>query len=342
MRNILKRKPVIVGLIALVVIAIVAPVAIVSAAPTSSPQLSRPGSNFTSVQGVISSITSTGIVITTTASNGTTSQVSLAINENTNFNIHGIDWLSGSLNGETVSAMYKNNQTVTPPVASQITINMPKPTAPATSVFKNGAVQGTIASINSNTMTITLNAAGAGTLAANQKVVIVPSPVQATPNKNVAREQGTVASISGNTLTVTLTGTGTNTLTVGQAVNIMPNPMQGTANKIFAREQGTVATISGNTVTITLTGTSTGNLAANQKVFIVPSPVQGTQNKSVTREQGTIASISGNTVTVTLTGTGTVTLTVGQTVSIGPGMTPGVARPQNNNNGRFGGFTSRF
>jgi len=340
MRNILKRKPVIIGLIALAVVALVVPVAFVSAAPSNP--ASRPGSNFTTVQGVISSMTNTGIVITTTASDGTTSQVSLAINENTNFNIHGIDWLSGSLNGKTVSAIYKNNQTVTPPVASQITINMPKPTAPATSVIKNGAVQGTIASINSNTMTITLNAAGAETLAANQKVVIVPSPVQATPNKNVAREQGTVASISGNTLTVTLTGTGTNTLTVGQAVNIVPNPMQGTANKNFVREQGTVATVSGNTVTITLTGTGTGNLAANQKVVIVSSPVQGTTNKNVTRVEGTIASISGNTVTVTLTGTGTVTLTVGQTVSIGPGMTPGVARPQNNNNGRFGGFPSRF
>jgi len=245
MRNILKRKPVIIGLIALAVVALVVPVAFVSAAPSNP--TSRPGSNITTVQGVISSITSTEIVIKTTASDGTPSQLSLAIDGNTNFNIHGIDWLSGSLNGKTVSAIYKNNQTVTPPVASQITINMPKPTAPAASALKKGEmVQGTIASINSNTMTITLNATGAGTLAANQKVVIVPSPVQSTPNKNIAREQGTVVTISGNT------------------------------------------------------------------------------------------------VTVTLTGTGTVTFTVGQTVSIGQGMTPGVARPQNNNNGRFGGFPSRF
>jgi hypothetical protein len=226
MRNILKRKPVIIGLIALAVVALVVPVAFVSAAPSNP--TSRPGSNITTVQGVISSITSTEIVIKTTASDGTPSQLSLAIDGNTNFNIHGIDWLSGSLNGKTVSAIYKNNQTVTPPVASQITINMPKPTAPAASALKKGAmVQGTIASINSNTMTITLNATGAGTLAANQKVFIMAVPVQGAVDKKMTREQGTVASINGNTLTITMTDNGTVNLIVGQTVNIGPGLTMG-------------------------------------------------------------------------------------------------------------------
>lgn len=226
MINFLKRKPIIIGLIALAVVALVVPVAIVSAAPANSS--SRPGSNVTVVQGVISSITSTGIVITTTASDGTTSEVSLAIDSNTDFNIHGVDWLSSSLNGKTVIASYKNNQTVTLPVAGQITINMPKPTVPATSITRMGMmVQGTIASITGNTLTITLTGTNSGNLAANQKVFIMAIPVQGATGKKITGEQGTVTSISGNTLTITLSGTGSTTLTIGQMVNIGPGMGMG-------------------------------------------------------------------------------------------------------------------
>jgi len=126
----LKRKSVIIGIIAFIVVALAVALAVPAFAAGGTPS-SPPGpqgKNFTTVQGTITSIGSGKIVIATT---GTPGSVTLSMDDSTNLSVHGGVWSNLSeLNGKPVTAIYKNNQTGTP-VASQIMINMPKPIASA-------------------------------------------------------------------------------------------------------------------------------------------------------------------------------------------------------------------
>ncbi len=89
--------------------------------------------NVTRVTGTIYSVYSNSSGSFITINTGTTSApvyVTLALGNNTNFTIHGVTWLpiTGiSLDGLPVTAVYNNNQAVTPPVASQVMISMPSP-----------------------------------------------------------------------------------------------------------------------------------------------------------------------------------------------------------------------
>jgi hypothetical protein len=125
MIKIFKRKPIIIGSIILVVIALAAAFTVPALAfgKMSANAAFAPDRNMTMVKGTVSSISSSQIVIDTTE---TPNQVTLALDSNTNFSMHGVDWLTpDALAGKTVTAVYKNNQTATPPVASQIVIDMP-------------------------------------------------------------------------------------------------------------------------------------------------------------------------------------------------------------------------
>ncbi len=124
----LKRKPVIIGIISFIAIALALaftiPAFAAGGSPPSAPTFA-PDKNFTVVQGTINKIDSGQIEINIPNS---TNPVILGLDSNTNFAMHGVDWFNPAvLAGKPVTAIYKNNQSVTPPVASQIMINMPKP-----------------------------------------------------------------------------------------------------------------------------------------------------------------------------------------------------------------------
>jgi hypothetical protein len=125
MINKLKRKPIIIGVIVLVVIALAAAFTVPAFAfgKMSANAAFAPDRNITMVKGTVSNINSSQIVIDTAE---TPNQVTLALDSNTNFSMHGVDWLTpNALAGKPVTAIYKNDQTATPPVASQIIIDMP-------------------------------------------------------------------------------------------------------------------------------------------------------------------------------------------------------------------------
>jgi len=237
----LKRKPVIIGILSFIAVAMVAgfavPAIAAGAAPPWAPKAGV-NANVTVVQGT--SFTITGATIMINTSSGT---VPLGIGPSTNFNAHGNGWLpTGGLTNEPVTAVYKNPQTVTPPVASQIMINMPPKPTPGT--LTPGAT------------------------------------VPGGPGKSFMRTQGTVTTLSGTptptSVTITLT-TSVGSLKVGQPVVIIPTPIQGTPNTKFNAVQGTVATIStGTPITVTVTLTNgVGSLTNGQTVDIAHGMVPG-------------------------------------------------------------------
>jgi len=153
----LKRKPIIIGSIIFIVIALVAAFTVpaLAAGKMSVNAIPVPDKNITMVKGTVSSINSSQIVINTT---GTPNQVTLALDSSTNFSLHGIDWLTpDALAGKSVTAVYKNNQTATPPIASQIMIDMPDKAEmlPKLQPVQNMAnVQGTLSVNNDGSITI--------------------------------------------------------------------------------------------------------------------------------------------------------------------------------------------
>ena len=135
----IQRKFIFIGILSILVIALVAVFAIPTIAAGPFPWGPGDGANknMTSVQGTITAISSDSITIGGTV---------LGLNSSTNFTIHGNSWVGGgSLLNEPATASY--DKTVTPPVASQVMINMPTP-APGTGKpqpNKNlGTVQGTL------------------------------------------------------------------------------------------------------------------------------------------------------------------------------------------------------
>ena len=234
----LKRKPVIIGIICFIVVALVLGLTVPAMAAGSPPWAPRAGGNKnnTVVQGTITALSSTSITITPTSG----SAVTLTLNSSTNFNIHGNSWLtSAPLIGDSVTATY--NQTVTPLVASQVMINMPAVTPntvnpPANRNFARA--QGTISTLGTTTgsiMSITLTSNATGTFTSGQTVSVVASPSsgtpRTTPGNNFARAQGTISTLgttTGSIMSITLTSNATGTFTSGETVSIIPSPPSGT------------------------------------------------------------------------------------------------------------------
>ncbi len=234
----LKRKPVLIGIISLIVVALVVGFTIPAMAAVSPPRTSGAGGNknTTVVRGTITSLGSTSITITPTSG----SAVTLTLNSSTNFNIHGNNWLtSASLVGDSVTATY--NQTVTPLVASQVMINMPAATPntrnPPTN-SNSARAQGTISTLGTttgSTISVTLTSNATGTFTSGQTVSVVATPTsgtpRTTPGSNFARAQGTISTLGttkGSIMSITLTSNATGTFTSGQTVSIVASPTSGT------------------------------------------------------------------------------------------------------------------
>jgi hypothetical protein len=130
----LKRKSLIIGFLCFVVVALVAAFAIPVLAAGSPPFGPRGGvnKNITVVQGTVANGGLTAKAITINKSGTPSTQVTLTLNDKTNFNIHGIDWINNpaGFNGKPVTASYTGNQTSPPLIAIQVTINLPVPTPP--------------------------------------------------------------------------------------------------------------------------------------------------------------------------------------------------------------------
>jgi hypothetical protein len=275
----LRRKPIIIGILALTIVALVAVFAIPAIAAGAPPWAARPAinNNVTVVQGTVASIDTapstgtTSIVINKAV--GSPPQVTLVLDKNTNFNIHGIDWLtSGGLVGKSVTAVYKNN--VTPLVASQVTINMPAP-PPVTgnTTIKNyfGRVQGTL-TVSGETITVTPTTGAGGAV----------GPLTLDKNTNVGMRGATLALANGS-LAATVTSGGTasvfynsQTKVASQIMINMPAPaaqpspgaVKPPAINTFARVQGVLTVNTDGTIVVTPTG-KTGiklSLDANSNV----------------------------------------------------------------------------
>ena len=233
----LTRKPVIIGIICFIVVAVALGLVVPAMAAGSLPWAPRVGGNKnnTVVRGTISALSSTSITITPT----TGSAIILNLNSSTNFNIHGNNWLTSvPLVGDSVAATY--NQTVTPLVASQVTINMPAvtPNTQNRSANRNFTrAEGTISTLgttNGSIISITLTSNVTGTFTSGETVSIVPSmspgTLRTTPGNNFARAEGTISTLAtttGSIMSVTLTSNATGTFTSGETVSIIPSPPSG-------------------------------------------------------------------------------------------------------------------
>lgn len=228
------RKFILIGVVSIVVIALLAVFTVPAMAAGRS---WGPGagikSNITRVQGTIASLTSSQIQITTTSSNSSTNSVTLAIGTNTNFTIHGNGWLTSvSLVGDSVSAVYNNNQKVTPPVASQVIINMPNPPSSGPGGTGNhnfSTIQGTLSLGTSNDLIITptnstsivltaltnpvVNVLYNSTSGTIQRIMLSRTGQTTTTSANlpsgIAIIQGNLSVGTSNVLTISLTSTPT-------------------------------------------------------------------------------------------------------------------------------------
>jgi hypothetical protein len=254
----LRRKPVLIGILSFIIVALVAGFAIPTFAAGSPPFGPRNGGNknVTVVQGTIAIGGLTPTTITINKGGNASTQVTLTLNSSTNFNIHGTGWFSYSslANGTTpVTAAYNSNQTAPPltgPVASQVTINMPVPAPgtgnPPTNV-NLARMQGTIALGTPGTIIITFTEPSTAlTLGANKAVTILynnsspyaiqglmsagpgttTTPARPTPTlpKNLAAVQGTIALGTPGTIIITFTEPSTAlTLGANKAVTILYN-----------------------------------------------------------------------------------------------------------------------
>jgi hypothetical protein len=92
--------------------------------PIKDPMGNPPNGNMAKASGNITALSGSSMTIATSSG-----PVTLNLNGNTNFTIHGVNWLltpTASLIGLPATAVYNNKQT--PLVASQVMINMPNQT----------------------------------------------------------------------------------------------------------------------------------------------------------------------------------------------------------------------
>ena len=261
------KKAILIGGISLIILALVVVFAVpaFAAGPLSFHwgSGSRPNENTTTVQGTITGInpangsTLAEIVISTNSASSTPNPVTLALSSDTNFNIHGIGWIgSGSLAGDSVTATYDKNQTVTPPIASAVIINMPTPTAGAGNSVPNrnfATVEGTLTGVSNGGMTI--NITGTVSFSDTATSLTAPPTVAIVYNKSTGVIQG-----------LTLPRLDPSTTTTIAPHRPLPN--------IFATVHGTLGNVSNTGMTITIAsgavpGTITLTIPSTPTVAIV-------------------------------------------------------------------------
>jgi hypothetical protein len=244
----LRSKPLIAGIIFVVVVALVAVFAVPAIAAGSNP--GTPNKNVTVVKGVIASLTKDLMVITTAGS--TPGTVSLAIDSSTNFNIHGNSWLT-SFVGESVTAVYNNNQKAQPPVASQVTINMPAPTPPN---GNSARVQGTL--------TVSTN----GTISIQPATGAAVGPLSLDKNTSVSLHGVSSLSLSGSNIMASFTVSGNVSVVYNSKTNVVNQininlpappakstpPVNSPAKGKMGMVQGSLNIKSPTTITITPKG----------------------------------------------------------------------------------------
>jgi len=263
--KLIKRKTILITILSLTIVALVLGLTVpaMAAGPTSRIPRGGINSNVTVVQGTIAALGSTSILIKTTGSNSTT--VTLTLNSNTGFNIGGNGWFTpASLLGDNVTAIYSNNQTVSPPVASQVNINMPTATPftinnpPNNNNFAK--VQGNITVNSGNTITVTPaggSAVGPLTLNANTVVILDNATLAASGSTvNASTTLNGAASVNYNSANNTVNQLIINGSTATPTTGNSPGK-----NNNFARVQGTLTVNTNGTITVKpATGSSVGPL----------------------------------------------------------------------------------
>lgn len=326
----LKRKAVIIGFlctIAVILIAVFAVPAIAANAPSQKADVNR---GITTVQGTIAGINSSSITIKT--SGNPSSLVTLGLTDKTNFNIHGNAWLnSASLVGNNVTAVYENNQTVTPPIASQVSINIPALApipAPVTPGIKP-QVPGPLLPTVRNIATVQ------GALKVNSEGTIMITPARGDQVGPLKITDNTSVDIYGATLTqsgskfiasFTLSGNATanyntDTKIANQVTINVPPPVE--RSNILTPAPG-----SGNFSTVRTIAMVQGTIAINPNGTITVTPAKGTAVGPLTLDSttriemhGAALSLNGTKITASITFSGTVSVTYNNQTNVASQIT---------------------
>ena len=271
--KLIKRKTILIAILALTIVALVVGLTVPAMAAGPTSRITRGGinPNVTVVQGTIAALGSTSISIKTTGSNSTT--VTLTLNSSTGFNIGGNGWFTpAALLGNNVTAIYSNNQTISPPVASQVNINMPTATSftinnpPNNNNFAR--VQGTITVNSGDTITVTPasgTAVGPLTLNANTVVILDNATLSASGSKvNANTSLNGAASVTYNSANNTV-----NQLIINGSTATPTTENSPDKNNNFARVQGILTVNTNGTFTVKpATGSSVGPLTLGPSATI--------------------------------------------------------------------------